>query len=47
VLKVFVTTEQLCRGEAVLERAHERLGIVAKQDGADAPIGGGDQDRAQ
>jgi hypothetical protein len=42
--KVFVTTEQLCRGEAVLVRGHERLGSVAKKDGTDALIGGGDQD---
>jgi hypothetical protein len=44
VLKVFITTEQLCRREAVLERAHERLAIAAEQDGTDALIGGGDQD---
>ena len=47
MLEVFVPTEQLGLREAVLEIAHERLGIVAEHDGADALVSGCDQDRAQ
>jgi hypothetical protein len=47
VLKVCVTADQLCLGEAVLEIAYQRIGIVAKQDRAHAFVGGRDEDRAQ
>ena len=47
VFKVCVTAEQLCHGEAVLKIAHQRLGIIAEQDGADAPGSGSDKDRTQ
>ena len=33
--------------EAVLQVAHQRVGIVAEQDGADAALAPGDQDRAE
>ena len=47
VLKVMITTEQLGPGEAVLEIAHQGIGVVAEQDGADPLVRGGDQDRTQ
>jgi hypothetical protein len=46
-LKVCVTADQPCLGEAILEIAHQRMGIVTEQDGAYALVGSCDEDRAQ
>ena len=42
-----VAADQLGAREAVLQVAHQRVGIVAEHDGANALVGGGDQDRAE
>src|SRR3989449_9947333 len=47
LLEVLVAADQGRPGKAVLELAHQRLGLVAQQNGAHAFAGGGDQDRAE
>jgi hypothetical protein len=47
MLEVLVTANELCFWKAVLEVAHQRLGVVAQQNGTDAPGSGRNQDRAQ
>ena len=47
LLEAFVPADQRRLGKAVLEFAHQRLGSVAEQDGADALAGGGDEDGAE
>src|SRR5882672_421191 len=44
LLEAFVSADQCRLGKAVLEIAHQRLGGIAEQDGADALVGGGDED---
>ena len=46
-LEAGVAADQLGVREAVLQIAHQRVGIVAEQDGADALVARGDQDRAE
>ena len=47
MLEILVTADELRFWKAVLEIAHQRVGVVAEQNGADALGSGGDQDRAQ
>jgi hypothetical protein len=47
MLEVLVTTDESRFWKAVLQVAHQRLGVVAEQNGTDAPGSGCDQDRAQ
>src|SRR5258708_18253902 len=47
LLEALVAADQRRLGKAVLELAHQRLGFVAEQNGADALVGGGDENRAE
>src|SRR2546426_837315 len=47
LLEVLVAADQRRLGKAILELAHQRLGFVAEENGADAFVGGGDENRAE